>query len=97
MISTKKKLPAHTKRFGLPISAPNAGERQLKAALVIQLKRLMIEREVTKPKPPRLVGVEVAQLVKVALWPVQAGFGGKAHANADCIRPGCGKHGKAAS
>ena len=79
------------------LGLPNAEEHQLRAALVIQLKWLVTEPEVTKPKPPSLVGLQAARLIKVALWSVQAGFGGKAHANADCIRPGCGNQGKAAS
>jgi hypothetical protein len=48
MMSTKKKLPAHSRGSGnifADLGLPNAEEHQLKAALVVQLKRLMVERK----------------------------------------------------
>ena len=46
-MSAKKKIPAHTKGSGnifADLGLPNAEERQLKAAQVVQRKRLMAER-----------------------------------------------------
>ena len=45
-MSPRKKLPAHTRGSGnifADLGLPNAEEHQLKAALVVQLKRLMID------------------------------------------------------
>jgi hypothetical protein len=45
MMSTKKKLPAYEKGSGnifADVGLPNAGEHLLKAALVVQLKRLLL-------------------------------------------------------
>ena len=50
-MTTRKKLPAHEKGSGnifADLGLPNAEEHQLKAALVVQLKRLIAERELTR-------------------------------------------------
>ncbi|MGY4257916.1 putative XRE-type DNA-binding protein [Bradyrhizobium sp. USDA 4516] len=57
-MSTKKKLPAHSRGSGnifADLGLANAEEDQLKAALVIQLKRLMAEREITQTEAAKLV------------------------------------------
>ncbi|WFT99630.1 XRE family transcriptional regulator [Bradyrhizobium barranii] len=43
----------------------NAQEHQLKAALVVQLKRLMAEREITQTEAARLVGVKQSNLPRM--------------------------------
>ena len=58
MMSTKKKLPAHSRgssNIFADLGLPNAEEHQLKAALVVQLKQLMVEREMTQTKAAKLV------------------------------------------
>ncbi|MEY9405466.1 putative XRE-type DNA-binding protein [Bradyrhizobium japonicum] len=68
MISTKTKLPAHTKGSGnifADLGLPNAEEHQLKAALVVQLKRLMAEREVTQTAAAKLVEMKQPDSSKV--------------------------------
>ncbi|WP_240544086.1 helix-turn-helix domain-containing protein [Bradyrhizobium canariense] len=52
IMSTKKKLPANR--------LPNADEYQLKAALIVQLKRLMPERGITQTEAAKLVGVMIS-------------------------------------
>ncbi len=57
-MSAKKKVPAHTKGSGnifADLGLPNAEEHQLKAALVVQLKRLMAERGLTQTEAAKLV------------------------------------------
>jgi predicted XRE-type DNA-binding protein len=68
MMSTKKKLPAHTKGSGnifADLGLPNAEEHQLKAALVVQLKRLMAERELTQTEAAKLVEMKQPDLSKL--------------------------------
>jgi predicted XRE-type DNA-binding protein len=68
MMSTKKKLPPHTKGSGnifADLGLPNAEEHQLKAALVIQLKRLMAEREITQTEAAKLVEMKQPDLSKL--------------------------------
>ncbi|MET4261751.1 putative XRE-type DNA-binding protein [Bradyrhizobium sp. S3.12.5] len=68
MMSAKKKLPAHSRRSGnifTGLGLPNAQEHQLKAALVVQLKRLMAEREITQTEAAKLVGVKQPNLSKL--------------------------------
>jgi predicted XRE-type DNA-binding protein len=68
MMSTKKKLPAHTKGSGnifADLGLPHAEEHQLKAALVVQLKRLMAEREITQTEAGRLVEMKQPDLSKL--------------------------------
>jgi predicted XRE-type DNA-binding protein len=67
-VSAKKKLPAHTKGSGnifADLGLPNAEEHQLKAALVVQLKRLMDERELTQIAAAKLVDIKQPDLSKL--------------------------------
>lgn len=64
----RKKLPPHTKGSGnifADLGLPNAEEHQLKAALVIQIKRLMAEREMTQIEAARLVRMKQPDLSKL--------------------------------
>jgi predicted XRE-type DNA-binding protein len=68
MMSTKKKLPAHSRGTGnifADLSLPNAEEHQLKAALVVQLKRLMAEREITQTEAAKLIEMKQPDLSKL--------------------------------
>ncbi|MHC1947763.1 XRE family transcriptional regulator [Bradyrhizobium sp. UFLA06-06] len=68
MMSTKKKLPAHSRGSGnifADLGLPNAEEHQLKAALVVQLKRLMAEREITQTEAAKLVEMKQPDLSKL--------------------------------
>jgi predicted XRE-type DNA-binding protein len=68
MMATKKKLPAHEVGSGnifADLGLPNAEEHQLKAALVVQIKRLMAERELTQSATAGLVGMKQPDLSKV--------------------------------
>ncbi|MGY3131128.1 putative XRE-type DNA-binding protein [Bradyrhizobium sp. USDA 4501] len=68
MMSTKKKLPAHSRGSGnifADLGLANAEEDQLKAALVIQLKRLMAEREITQTEAAKLVEMKQPDLSKL--------------------------------
>ncbi|MCA6110177.1 helix-turn-helix domain-containing protein [Bradyrhizobium cenepequi] len=67
-MSAKKKVPAHTKGSGnifADLGLPNAEEHQLKAALVVQLKRLMAERKLTQTEAARLVEMKQPDLSKL--------------------------------
>jgi predicted XRE-type DNA-binding protein len=67
-MSIKKKLPAHTKGSGnifADLGLPNAEEHQLKAALVVQLRRLMAEREMTQTDAAKLIKVKQPDLSKM--------------------------------
>jgi predicted XRE-type DNA-binding protein len=67
-MSAKKKVPAHTKGSGnifADLGLPNAEEHQLKAALVVQLKRLMTERELTQTEAAKLVEMKQPDLSKL--------------------------------
>lgn len=67
-MSTKKKLPAHSRGTGnifADLGLPNAEEHQLKAALVVQLKRLMEERESTQTDAAKLVEMKQPDLSKL--------------------------------
>ncbi|MGY4509769.1 XRE family transcriptional regulator [Bradyrhizobium sp. USDA 3650] len=44
---------------------PNADEYQVKAALIVQLKRLMAEREITQTEAAKLVGVKQPNISKL--------------------------------
>jgi predicted XRE-type DNA-binding protein len=73
-MSTKRKLPAHTTGSGnifADLGLPQAEEHQLKAALVVQLKRLIAERELTQTDAAKLVEMKPAGPVPAAAWPVQ--------------------------
>jgi predicted XRE-type DNA-binding protein len=68
MMSTKRKLPAHTKGSGnifADLGLPNAEEHQLKAALVVQLKRLIAERELSQVAAAKLVEMKQPDLSKL--------------------------------
>ncbi|SCB52392.1 transcriptional regulator, XRE family [Bradyrhizobium yuanmingense] len=67
-MSTKNKLPAHSRGTGnifADLGLPNAEEHQLKAALVVQLKRLMEEREITQTDAAKLVEMKQPDLSKL--------------------------------
>jgi predicted XRE-type DNA-binding protein len=68
MMSTKKKLPAHTKGSGnifADLGLPNAEEHELKAALVVKLKRLIAERELTQTETAKLVEMNQPDLSRL--------------------------------
>src|SRR6185437_6542512 len=65
---TKKKLPAHTNGSGnifADLGLPNAEEHQLKAALVVQLKRLIADRELSQVAAAKLVEMKQPDLSKL--------------------------------
>ncbi len=65
MGTKKKRLPAHEVGSGnifADLGLPNAEEHQLKAALVVQLKRLIAERELTQSATARLIGMKQPDL-----------------------------------
>ncbi|WP_275173692.1 helix-turn-helix domain-containing protein [Bradyrhizobium sp. CSS354] len=64
----KKKLPAHSRGSSnsfADLGLANAQEHQLKAALVVQLKRLMAEREITQTEAARLVAEKQPNLPRM--------------------------------
>jgi predicted XRE-type DNA-binding protein len=68
MMSTRKKLPAHTKGSGnifADLGLPNAEEHQLKAVLVVQLKQLIAERGLSQVAAAKLVGMKQPDLSKL--------------------------------
>jgi predicted XRE-type DNA-binding protein len=68
MMSAKKKLPAHEVGSGnifADLGLPNAEEHQLKAALVVQLKRLIAERGLTQTAAAKLIEMKQPDLSKV--------------------------------
>jgi predicted XRE-type DNA-binding protein len=68
MMSTRKKLPAHTKGSGnvfADLGLPNAEEHQLKAVLVVQLKHLIAERGLSQVATAKLVGMKQPDLSKL--------------------------------
>jgi predicted XRE-type DNA-binding protein len=67
MMSTKK-LPAHEIGSGnifADLGLPNAQEHQLKAALIVQLKRLIAERGLTQTAAAELTGLKQPDLSKL--------------------------------
>jgi predicted XRE-type DNA-binding protein len=67
-MSTKKKLPAHDVGSGnifADLGLPNAQEHQLKAALVVQLKRLISERTITQSEAASIGGIKQPDLSKI--------------------------------
>ena len=65
---TKKKLPTHTRGSGnifADLGLPNAEEHQLKAALVVQLKRLIAERDLSQVTAAKLVEMKQPDLSKL--------------------------------
>jgi predicted XRE-type DNA-binding protein len=67
-------------------------EHPLKAALVVQLKRLIAERELTQTATAKLIGMKQPDLSKLPV-----GFSREADADADGVRSGCGNHIEASS
>jgi predicted XRE-type DNA-binding protein len=68
MMRTKKKLPTHTRGSGnifADLGLPNAEEHQLKAALVVQLKRLIAERDLSQVTAAKLVEMKQPDLSKL--------------------------------
>jgi predicted XRE-type DNA-binding protein len=64
----KKTLPAHTIGSGnvfADLGLPNAEEHQLKAALVVQLKRLITERGMTQTEAAKRVEISQPDLSKL--------------------------------
>ena len=63
-----KKLPAHEVGSGnifADLGLPNAGEHQLKAALVVQLKRLIAEHGLTQVAAANLIEMKQPDLSKL--------------------------------
>jgi predicted XRE-type DNA-binding protein len=68
MMTTRKKLPAHEKGSGnifADLGLPNAEEHQLKAALLVQLKRFIAERELTQTAAAELIEMKQPDLSKL--------------------------------
>nr|WP_245316753.1 XRE family transcriptional regulator [Bradyrhizobium manausense] len=65
---------------------PNAEEHQLKAAVVVQLRRLRAEREITQTEGAKLVNLKKPDLSKV-LRDISSWFSGRADAYASGVRP----------
>jgi predicted XRE-type DNA-binding protein len=68
MMSTRNKLPAHTKGSGnifADLGLPNAEEHQLKAVLVVQLKHLIAERGLSQVATAKLVDMKQPDLSKL--------------------------------
>lgn len=66
--SIKKALPAHTKGSGnvfADLGLPNPEEHQLKAALVVQLKRLIAVHEMTQTEAAKRVEISQPDLSKL--------------------------------
>jgi predicted XRE-type DNA-binding protein len=65
---TKRTLPAHEIGSGnifADLGLPNAEEHQLKAALVVQLSRLMKERKLSQIDAAKLLGIKQPDLSKI--------------------------------
>jgi predicted XRE-type DNA-binding protein len=66
-MSTRKK-PTHTKGSGnifADLGLPNAEEHQLKATLLLQIKRLIAERELTQTEAAKLIKMKQPDLSKL--------------------------------
>ena len=67
-MSARRKLPDHTKGSGnifADLGLPNAEEHQLKAALIVELKRLIAKREITQTAAAKLVELKQPDLSKL--------------------------------
>lgn len=67
-MSTRKKLPAHIRGSGNifgDLGLPNAEEHLLKAALLVQIKRLIAERELTQTEAAKLIKMRQPDLSKL--------------------------------
>jgi predicted XRE-type DNA-binding protein len=65
---TKKTVPAHEIGSGnifADLGLPNAEEHQLKAALVVQLSRLIKERKLSQVGASKLLGIKQPDLSKI--------------------------------
>jgi predicted XRE-type DNA-binding protein len=65
---SKKSLPAHDIGSGnifADLGLPNAEERQLKAALIVQLSRLIQERKLSQTAAAKLLGVKQPDLSNI--------------------------------
>jgi hypothetical protein len=88
-------LPAHEIGSGnifADLGLPNAEEHQLKAALVVQLGRLIKERSLSQVDAAKLLGVKQVGPVEHPTWPLSRIFTDAVDADADCIRSGCRNH-----
>jgi predicted XRE-type DNA-binding protein len=68
MMSTRKKLSAHEVGTGnvfADLGLPNAEEHQLKAVLVVQLKRLIAERGLSQTAAGKLLEIKQPDLSKL--------------------------------
>jgi predicted XRE-type DNA-binding protein len=73
----------------LPISVfPNAEEHQLKAALVVQLGRLIKERELSQVDAAKLLGVKQPDLSNILRGHYRGYSPARLMPDADRIRPG---------
>jgi predicted XRE-type DNA-binding protein len=67
-MSIRKKLPVHTKGSGnifADLGLPNAEEHQLKAALLVQIKRLIVGRQLTQTEAAKLIKMKQPDLSKL--------------------------------
>jgi predicted XRE-type DNA-binding protein len=67
-MSIRKKLPVHTKGSGnifADLGLPNAEEHQLKAALLVQIKRLIVDRQLTQTEAAKLIKMKQPDLSKL--------------------------------
>jgi len=67
-MNTRKKLPVHTKGSGnifADLGLPNAEEHQLKAALLVQIKRLIVDRQLTQTEAAKLTKMKQPDLSKL--------------------------------
>lgn len=67
-MNARKKLPAHTKGSGnifADLGLPNAEEHQLKATLILELKRLIAKRNITQTAAAKLVEMKQPDLSKL--------------------------------
>ena len=65
MSTKKKRLPAHEVGSGnifADLGLPNAEEHQLKAALIVQIKRLIADRALTQSTAAKLMGIKQPDL-----------------------------------
>ena len=65
---SKKTLPAHAVGSGnifADLGLPNAEEHQLKAALVVQLSRIMKQRKLSQVDAAKLLGIKQPDLSKI--------------------------------
>jgi len=65
---SKKTLPAHEVGSGnifADVGLPNAEEHQLKAALVVQLSRIMKQRKLSQVDAAKLLGIKQPDLSKI--------------------------------